>query len=144
MACSSLRGLRANIGGPCRASDGWIVDGTCRPQLLRDGQGRNLQICPPRPLVTLPVQLVVMSAAKRHNELVADLAAQGSGLGEFEVVRIGRPLLADQTGLAAHKQPVDLAALARRLLGMGERCLVRWQRWLGAFLVAGGVGLLAF
>lgn len=68
----------------------------------------------------MAVQVPVMGAAQRHDELFADLAAQGSRLRKLQVMRIGRRLLADQAGLSAHKQPVVLAALARRLLGDGK------------------------
>lgn len=79
----------------------------------------------------MAVQLVVMSAAQWHRELVADLAAQRPGLSEFQVVGIARSLLANQAGLPADEQQVGLAALAGRFLGMGEPGLVRGcQRWL--------------
>src|SRR3954468_20376334 len=72
-----------------------------------------------------------MSAAQWNRELVADLLTKGARLGEFEVVGIGRGLLADQARLFADKQQMRLAALAERLLRMGEPSLVgRRQSWL--------------
>src|SRR5438105_257760 len=106
------------------SSVGLIVDRTCRPQLLRDGQWRDLQVAPPGPFVALPVQLVVMGAAQRHRELVAHLAAQGSRLGKFQMVSVARGLPANEAGLLPDKQQVGLAALAGRLLRMGEPRLV--------------------
>jgi hypothetical protein len=77
------------------------------------------------------MQLLVMGAAQRDGELVADLATQGARLGELQVVGIARRLLADEAGLFADKQQVGLAALAGWLFGMGEPCLGRrWQTWL--------------
>lgn len=61
-----------------------------------------------------------MGAAQRDGELVADLAAERSGLGECQMMGIARGLLAHQAGLPADKRQVRLAALAGRFLGMGE------------------------
>lgn len=78
----------------------------------------------------MPVQLLVMSAAQGDGELVANLA-EGSRLSEFQMVGIARGLLAHEAGLVPDKQQVGLAALAGRLLGMGEPSLGRrWQRGL--------------
>jgi hypothetical protein len=77
------------------------------------------------------MQLLMMRAAQRDGELVADLAAQGSRLREFQMVGIARGLLADEAGLVTDKQQVGLAALAGKLLGTGQSRLgLRWQRRL--------------
>ena len=45
------------------------------------------------------MQLPMMATAERHGELIADLEAQGSGLGKPQMMRIGRLPAADQAGL---------------------------------------------
>jgi hypothetical protein len=45
------------------------------------------------------VNLAMMSTAERDGELIADFEAQGSGLSEPQVMRIGRLQAADEAGL---------------------------------------------
>jgi hypothetical protein len=54
---------------------------------------------PPCSLVTVAVNLTMMTSAERHGELVADFEAQGSGLGKPQVMRIARFAAADEAGL---------------------------------------------
>ena len=46
------------------------------PQRERDRFWIEIALAPPLPLVARSVQLVVMAAAERHGEFVADLAAE--------------------------------------------------------------------
>jgi len=48
------------------------------------------------------MQLAMMSAAERHREFVADLAAECTRLREAQMVWIGRPPAADQARLPNH------------------------------------------
>ena len=70
------------------------------------------------PLVADPVQGAVVAAAERHDEFVADLAAERARLGEPQVVRVGGRAAADQAGLLGDEPQVLLVAVA---LGLGER-----------------------
>jgi hypothetical protein len=65
----------------------------------------------------------MMRPAQRHRKLIADLAAKGSGSGEFQMMGIAWGLRADQARLPSNEQQVDLASLARRLLWEGETAL---------------------
>ena len=49
-------------------------------------------------------------AAERHGEFVADLAAERPGLGKFQVMGVAGTALADETGLRADKDEMDLVA----------------------------------
>jgi hypothetical protein len=68
----------------------------------------NLQIGPPSHFVTAAVQLVVVLAAERHGEFVADLAAERSGLRKFQVMGVARTALADETRLRSDEGEMGL------------------------------------
>lgn len=74
------------------------------------------------------MQLLVMGAAQRDSELVANLAPERPRLGECQMMGVAWGFPAHQAGLLPDKQQVRLAAFAGRLLGMGEPGL--GQRWL--------------
>src|SRR6266478_2740794 len=59
-----------------------------RPKLSRRFQRGNLQVGPPRHFVAMAVQVVMVLAAQRHGEFVADLASEGPRLRELQVVGI--------------------------------------------------------
>ena len=44
----------------------------------------------------------MMRGAEGHNPLVADLAAEGPGLGKAQVMGMARAAAADETGLPGH------------------------------------------
>src|SRR5260370_37867178 len=54
-----------------------------RPKLASHLQRGNLQVGPPCPFVAMAMQILMVLAAQRHREFVADLAPQGSRLREF-------------------------------------------------------------
>ena len=54
---------------------------------------------PPCSLVTVAVNLTMMTSAERDGEFVTDFETQGSGLRKPQVMRIGRLPAADQAGL---------------------------------------------
>ena len=64
------------------------------------------------------MDLAMMAAAERDRELIADLAAQRPMLGEAQMMGIGRPAAANQTGLLGDKPNVVAVAYPARL-GMG-------------------------
>ena len=63
----------------------------------------------------MAVQFVVVLAAERHGEFVADLAAEGSGLREFEMMGIARRTLTDEAWLRCNEDQVGLVANSDRL-----------------------------
>src|SRR5262245_55514481 len=58
------------------------------PKASRDRERINPPAVPPCPFIAGLVQLPVMATAQRHGELIAHLEADGSGLGEPQVMRI--------------------------------------------------------
>src|SRR5215831_9999021 len=56
-----------------------------------------------------------MPAAERDGELVADLAAERAGLSEAQVMGVGWPAAANDTGLRGDKPKMLLVAVASRL-----------------------------
>lgn len=58
----------------------------------------DLEVRPSSLLDAVAVQLLMMRAARRDSGFVADLTAQGSRLGELEVVSVVQKLFADQQG----------------------------------------------
>jgi hypothetical protein len=87
----------------------------CFPNLLRDRNGRQLQVRPAVCLLAVLMELVVVLATERHRELIADLSAQGPRLRDLEVVGIAGAHLANQAGLRGDKGEVGFATLAGRL-----------------------------
>jgi hypothetical protein len=60
------------------------------PELVGHGHGIDAELQPPLPFFGGLVNLAMVRAADRHGELIADLAAQGLGLGETQMVGVGR------------------------------------------------------
>ena len=71
----------------------------------------------------MTMKLAVMTAAERHGELVADLAAERPALGKSQVMGVAGLPTADQTGLLRHKAHMVVIADAPRLW-MGENRFV--------------------
>ena len=90
---------------------------TLSPQRKRNGQGFDTGFSPPCGLVTVSVDLTVMEPADGHNELVADLSAERTGLGEAQVMWVGRGATAQEAGLGRYELAVLLVAQADGLCG---------------------------
>jgi hypothetical protein len=56
------------------------------------------------------MQLAVVDPADRDNELIAHAASKGAGLGEGEVMRVGRHAAAYEACLSQHEPAVVLIA----------------------------------
>ena len=69
------------------------------PEASGDWKRVDLEVFPPCHLVAGLMQLAVMTSTERNGELVTDFKADGSGLGEPQVMRVARLAAADETGL---------------------------------------------
>ena len=58
------------------------------PKPVGHGYWINAKSCPPGNFVACAVQFAMMRTAKRHREFIANLAAEGYGLGEAQVMRV--------------------------------------------------------
>src|SRR3982074_3368073 len=67
----------------------------------------------------------MMVAAERHGEFVADLATEGSGLREFQMMGIARRALTDQAGLRGDE--CEVGAVVRRRLGLCSGVTFSWS-----------------
>jgi hypothetical protein len=85
------------------------------PKLARHWKRRDLQIGSPGKFVTIAMKFLMMFAAQRHSEFVADFAPERSGLRKFKMMGIARNALADQTGPARDERQMGLAASADAL-----------------------------
>jgi hypothetical protein len=92
------------------------------PEGSGNGKRVDLESCPPGPLVAGLVQLPVMATAKRHGKFIADLHADGAGLGKAHVMRVAGLPSADKAGLRGHKLQMRLIAQSP---GLRERELVQ-------------------
>ena len=102
-----------------------------RPKLSCRFDRGNLQVGPPRHFVALAMQLMMVVAAERHGEFVANLASQGSRLREFQVMGIAWRALADQAGLRADECEVGLVAVSRRPAQRGHLFFGVWPLVFG-------------
>ena len=85
------------------------------PEPFGHGQWINFDILPPCELCALPVELAVMVPAQRDSELIADLAAEGAGLGKTQMMRVRRRASAHQARLGGDVSAVALVAPAAGL-----------------------------
>ena len=69
------------------------------PKCFGDLQRLDREPLPPGDFVAGLMQLPVMTTAQGHGELIADLEADGSRLGEAQVMGIGRLPAADEARL---------------------------------------------
>src|SRR5258708_10868830 len=93
-----------------------------RPELFCRFDRVGLQVSPPSPFVAVTMQLLMMVTAERDRVLVADLASKGSGLREFQMVRIARRALADQAGLRCDEGKMGLVAPSHLFAQWRDRC----------------------
>ena len=98
-----IRGLRLAIIGP-----------TLLPKPERDWKRINVDLAPPRGLVTLAMKLAVVDPTNRHGELIADSVSKGTRLHKRQVMRIRRRPAAYKARLPGHELPVLLIAQANR------------------------------
>ena len=56
----------------------------------------NTDVCPPNGFVATAVDLAMVPAAQRDDELIADLAAERPSLGKSQMVSVRRPSAANQ------------------------------------------------
>lgn len=95
----------------CRGSrSAGLAGGVGVPQLLSNFQRRYFQVCPPRRLVAVLVQLMMMFTTQRDREFVAHLSPHGFRLREFQVVRIAGRFRAYEAWLRAHKEKMRFAS----------------------------------
>ena len=80
-------------------------------------------VVPPGCLVAASVKLAMMGAAKRHREVIADLASHGPRLGKANVMSIGGRGAAQQAGLRGDVAEMLLVADAQGL-AEGQGALV--------------------
>jgi hypothetical protein len=59
-----------------------------KPECARDGNGVDARFLPPDRFVATAMHLATMTAAERHRELIAHLAAKRWMVGKARVMRI--------------------------------------------------------
>ena len=93
------------------------------PELQSDIDRIDAHVVPPSRFIATVVHIPMVLPAERHGELVTDLAAKRSRLGEANVVRLGWPSAAENARLRRHMPQMLLVANALWLVE-GERTLV--------------------
>jgi hypothetical protein len=84
------------------------------PQPERDWKWINVDLGPPRGLVTLAMKLAVVDPTNRDGELIAHSVSECTRLRKREVMRIRRRPAAYKARLPGHELPVLLIAKANR------------------------------
>src|SRR6266403_3963044 len=74
------------VGDPSRLTRRISLKQGRRPKLSCHFERGNLQVGPPRHFVAMAMQLMMVLAAQRHRELVADLASERPRLREFQMM----------------------------------------------------------
>jgi hypothetical protein len=87
----------------------------CGPQPLSDRHGIDADGLPPGCFIAAIVQLSMMETAERNGELVADFAAQGTGLSGAEMMGICGLPAAHDAGLRGYERQVVLVPSSARL-----------------------------
>jgi hypothetical protein len=85
------------------------------PQLSGCSEGINGLFDPPRLLVSETMVVLMVGAAKRDGELVANLEAHRPRLSKPKVAGVGGPSFAKQAGMRCHKFEVGFVAKAALL-----------------------------
>ena len=80
------------------------------PEPERDWKRIDVELLPPRGLITGAMQLAVMDSANRDGELVAHPVSKRTRLGKREVMRIRRHAAAHKAGLPQDEPEVVLIA----------------------------------
>ena len=103
------RDWRASFLRPFRP--GWpLVHSAALPKLRCCIKRIDACLLPPRCLVAHAVNQPVVNAAEGDGELIADLASEGPGLREAQVMRVGGFAAADKTGLLRDEPQVVLVS----------------------------------
>jgi hypothetical protein len=93
------------------------------PEPERDWKRINVNLVPPRCLITLAMKLAVVGPTNRDGELIADSVSECTRLHKREVMRIrGRPA-AYNARLPGHELPVLLIAQANRFAQGADRAI---------------------
>ena len=111
------------------------------PKFVGDSHGIQAQLRPPRRLFGIAMHLAMVGSAERHRKFVADFAAERPGLGEAQVMGVGRLPRAYQARLGGYKLPMELVAQSARF-GRNSVVLEIWEVCGGpvrAFSCTGGV-----
>jgi hypothetical protein len=101
------------------------------PEPERDWKRINVDLAPPRGLVTLAMKLAVVDPTNRDGELIADSVSECTRLHKRQMVRIRRRPAAYKARLPGHELPVLLIAQANRF-AQGADCAVA-RRLTGRF-----------
>jgi hypothetical protein len=105
----SFASFRSNLGVPFQLSNLRLF-----PKSLRGWQRVDADLLPPDALVSATMKLAVMIPAQWNSVFIAHLSSHSSGLGELEMMRIGRLPAAGQAGLGGNKFQVLAIAPAQR------------------------------
>jgi hypothetical protein len=111
------------VGREQRGRDEASRDQRFVPKLQSDIDRVNAHVVPPSRLVAAVVHIAMVLSAQWHGELVADLTAERSWLGETNVVGFGWPRAAKETRLRRYMPQMLLVANPLRLVE-AERALV--------------------
>jgi hypothetical protein len=93
-----------------RNGSSWPISSRPFPKTERDRHGVDFDRRPPRGLVARAVQFAVMKPTDRDGVFVADFPAEGSGLGEANVMRFARHAPADDARLGGDEPAMFLVA----------------------------------
>ena len=93
------------------------------PEPERDWKRINVNLVPPRCLITLAMKLAVVGPTNRDGELIADSVSECTRLHKREVMRIRRRPAAYKARLPGHELPVLLIAHANRF-AQGADCAI--------------------
>ena len=80
------------------------------PEPECDWKRINMDLVPPRGLVTVTMKLAVVDPTNRDGELIADSVSEGARLHKREMMRIRRRSTAYKARLPGHKLPMLLVA----------------------------------
>jgi hypothetical protein len=95
------------------------------PEPERDWKRIDVELSPPRDLVTKAMKFAVMNPTNGDGELVTDSVSERAGLRKPEVMRIRRRSAAYEARLPGHELPVLLIAQANRFAQRNDCGLAR-------------------
>src|SRR5215469_13827446 len=95
------------------------------PEPKRDWKRINVDLAPPRGLVTLAMKLAVVGPTNRDGELITDSVSECTRLHKREVMRIRWRAATYNARLPGHELPVLLIAQANRFAEGADCALAR-------------------